>query len=91
MWSRLIYLWPPSFFGLSSKDKALLHKEVFQLIYYGEGFTHSDVYDMPTYLRRFYLKELNTTKGEENKEVENAKNSNLNKSKVSRPNITRKM
>ena len=45
---------------------------------------------MPTYLRFFYLKQLNDAKKVENKNVQDAK-SKVNKSKVDRPNITRKM
>jgi len=48
-------------------------------MYYGEGFTHSDVYEMPVYLRNFYYKELVTTREKENKEIEKANR------KVSKP------
>ena len=27
-------------------------------MYYGKGFTHSDVYNMPIYLRKFYYQKL---------------------------------
>ena len=39
-------------------------------MYYGTGFTHSDVYRMPTYLRRFYMDILVKTKEQESKEQE---------------------
>ena len=39
------------------------------MVYYGQGFTHSDVYNMPVYLRNFYNKKLLSTKKEENKEA----------------------
>ncbi len=60
------------FFGLSPKNKPDIHKQIFQLIYYGEGFTHSDVYSMPIYLRNFYYKELLKTKKEESKKLKEA-------------------
>ena len=41
-------------------------------MYYGEGFTHSDVYNMPLPLRRYYADVLIKTKERENKEVEEA-------------------
>lgn len=41
-------------------------------MYYGKGFTHNDVYTLPTYLRKFYLQTLINTKEEENKEVKKA-------------------
>ena len=48
-------------------------------MYYGKGFIHSDVYDMPVYLRRFYYKELVDSKKKENDEMKKAQQ----KSKVS--------
>ena len=39
-------------------------------MYYGKGFTHFDVYNMPVYLRQFYLNLLIQTKKEEHKEEE---------------------
>lgn len=32
---------------------------MFQLCMYGNGFIWNDVYNMPVYLRTFYLKQLN--------------------------------
>ena len=66
----MIYPWPPTFFGLQPSDKPNLHSNIFQLVYYGEGFTFSDVYDMPIYLRNFYLKKLTDTKKEEKKQID---------------------
>ena len=52
-------------------------------MYYGQGFTHSDVYDMPVYLRNFYYKKLVETRKKENDEIKKANQ----KSKVSKPKI----
>ena len=41
-------------------------------MYYGKGFTHSDVYNMPIYLRNFYYQELIDTKKKESKEAKTA-------------------
>jgi len=57
------------FFGLKPESRAEIHKQIFQLIYFGKGFTHSDIYNMPTYLRRFYYNELNAIKKKENDEI----------------------
>jgi len=38
-------------------------------MYHGQGFTHSDVYEMPVYLRNFYYKELIDTRQKENDEI----------------------
>jgi len=60
------------FFGLSPNDKPKIHEQIFQLMYYGKGFIHSDVYDMPIYLRNFYYKQLSDTRKKENDEVKKA-------------------
>ena len=41
-------------------------------MYFGRGFTHSDVYTMPIYLRNFYYKQLVDTRKKENEEVKKA-------------------
>ena len=41
-------------------------------MYYGNGFTHSDVYNMPTYLRKFYSNKLIDQLKNEQKEAEKA-------------------
>ena len=68
--SWLIYHLPLTFFGLQPSNKPQIHNEIFELVYYGQGFTHDDVYSMPTYLRRFYMKKLIDTKKEEKKQIE---------------------
>jgi hypothetical protein len=57
------------FFGLIPEDKLKLHEQIFQLMYYGEGFNHSDLYEMPVYLRNFYYQKLLDTRKKENEEV----------------------
>ena len=52
-------------------------------MYYGKGFTHSDIYDLPIYLRNFYYQKLVDTRKKENEEIKKA--NQRNKSKVSKP------
>ena len=42
------------------------------MVYYGEGFTHNDIYGMPVYLRKFYSQQLVKIKEEEKKQMEKA-------------------
>jgi|TARA_B100000900_G_scaffold414478_1_gene441222 hypothetical protein len=60
------------FFGLIPEDKPKLHEQIFQLMYYGEGFNHSDLYEMPVYLRNFYYQKLLDTRKKENEDVKKA-------------------
>jgi len=53
-------------FGLAPDYKIVLHDEIFNLCYYSNGgFTQSEVYALPVYLRRFYLKKLVDAKKQE--------------------------
>ena len=54
-------------------------------MYYGAGFTHSDVYNMPVYLRNYYYNKLVETRKKENDEIKKA--NQRNKSMVSNPAI----
>lgn len=79
-----------SSFGLPPEYKVALHEEIFSLCYYSNGgFGHSDVYGLPVYLRKFYLKKLVAAKKEESDQYESAKGGKNNPGKISRPGITR--
>ena len=52
-------------------------------MYFGNGFTHSEVYNMPVYLRRFYYKKLLDVKKKESNEIKKVNQ----KSKISKPAI----
>ena len=50
---------PSDFFGLQPDYKLRVHEEIFQLILHSKGgFSFSEVYNLPIYLRTFYLKRL---------------------------------
>jgi len=50
------------FFGLTPKDKPLIHKAIFQLVFFGgetgAGFSWDVVYNLPIWLRNFYSQEV---------------------------------
>ena len=52
-------------------------------MYYGVGFTHSDVYEMPIYLRNYYYKKLVSAKEKENAEIKKSQQ----KSRARTPNV----
>ena len=55
-----------AFFGLTPKYKQDLHSTIFLLLYKVPGFTHDDLYNMPIWLRIYYLKEYKEWKKAEN-------------------------
>ena len=63
------------FFGLPSNYSVILHKQIFELCYYGNGFTQEGVYRLPVHLRRFYYKQLVDAKEEEAKQAEKSNKS----------------
>jgi hypothetical protein len=66
--------WAQTFFGQTQKYRRILFEEIFTLCYNGQGgFTHSEVYQMPTYLRKFYLRQLQQIKKAEKEKIEKAK------------------
>ena len=77
-----------SFFGLRAEDKPAIHDQIFSLCFHGKGgFNHSEVYNMPTYLRRFYIKKAQEFYDNEKKEYDKA--NKKSSPGISRPGITR--
>ena len=68
------YQWTSTFFGLPARYRKDLHQEIFTLVYYGQGFSFSDLYTMPVYLRRFYSEALLKEKEQEKKARDKANN-----------------
>ena len=60
------------------------------LVYHGGGgFLHSEVYNMPTWMRRFHIQKINEHVKKENDEMAKAQKGKSNPSDVARgPNIT---
>jgi hypothetical protein len=64
----------------------LIHEQIFSLAYHSQGaFTQDIAYNLPVYLRIFYLKKLIDTKEKEAMEKSN-KSSNK---PIARPNISK--
>jgi len=65
---------------------------VHDLVYHGGGgFIHSEVYNMPTWMRRFHINKINEHVKKENEQMEKAQGNatNPNPSNIARgPNVT---
>lgn len=73
------------FFGLTPEYRLGLHQEIFSVCYAGKGgFTFDAVYNMPVYLRRYYIKMLIEAIEEEKKQYSDvADNKQINKPNIS--------
>ena len=71
------------FFGLPINYSTILHKQIFELCYYGNGFNQEGVYRLPIHIRNFYYKQLVDAKEKEKKEQDKA----VKKSNAKGPNV----
>ena len=78
-----------AFFGLTPQYRNILFGQVHDLVYHGGGgFLHSEVYNMPTWLRRFHIQKINEHHKQQKEEYDKV-NPKKQNSKVARgPNIT---
>ena len=61
-----------TFFGLTPAYKVHVHEMILSVMYACNGFSFSDVYNMPVYLRNFYYRELIDIKELEKAELDKA-------------------
>ena len=66
-----------------------MHRQIFDLIYYGNGgFNWSDVYEMPIWLRTFYIKSIEKAlrdKAEAEKKASKKSNASMKKPNFRKP------
>ena len=75
-----------TFFGLASDYRRVLHSQIFDLVYHGNGgFNWSDVYDMPIWLRHYYIKSIENFIKKRNNAQEKANQSQKNSRSRSTP------
>lgn len=54
----------------------------------GGGFIHSEVYNMPIWMRRFHIQKINEFNKQQEEEIKKHKSkSNTNSNEISKPNI----
>ncbi len=85
----------PGFFGLDQNSRKKVFQEIFDLTYHGNGgFPHSEVYNMPVWMRRAYINNINEFNVQKQKEIDQRQMQNKNVSQnpkdVFRPNISPK-
>lgn len=68
-----------TFFGLTPKYRNILFSQIHDLIYHGKGgFIHSEVYNMPIWLRHFHINKINKYHEKQNEEIERQNKQNSN-------------
>ena len=62
-----------TFFGQPPSNRAAIHEELFNIAYYGNGFNHDELYNMPVFLRKFYAQKLLDAKKKESELIKDVK------------------
>jgi hypothetical protein len=63
-----------SFFGLRVEDKPAIHDQIFALCFHGKGgFNFTEVYNMPIYLRRYYIQKASEFYKQEEEQYKKAR------------------
>ena len=76
-----------TFFGLTPSYRNIVFAQIHDLVYHGGGgFIHSEVYNMPIWLRRYHIQQLNQYFKDQEKAMKKAQQSTPKES-VTRPNI----
>jgi hypothetical protein len=76
--SLLAFALEQTFFGFKPEDRVRLHESLFNLIWWGDGRWDWDtVYNMPIFLRDFWIKKVNKIIGEKEEAAEEIKNQQL--------------
>jgi hypothetical protein len=61
----------PAFFGLTQEYKVDVLKTIMTVAHYSKGaFSVMDLYNMPVYMRNFFIREFGKLKDEESKQIE---------------------
>ena len=85
---KSIFLLVLTFFGLTPQYRKLLFDQIHFLVFHGGGgFQHSEVYNMPIWLRRFHIQSISEYNKDQNEKIEKTKKGNNNSQIPMGPNI----
>jgi hypothetical protein len=78
-----------TFFGLTSKYRNVIFQQIHDLVYHGGGgFIHSEVYNMPVWMRKFHIQSINKyLKEKSDQQKQQNQQNSLPSNKVVGPNI----
>ena len=79
-----------TFFGLTLAYRSILFSQIHDLVYHGGGgFIHSEIYNMPIWMRKFHIGKINEFNKKQKVEADKQQGqSNMGDNKLSRPNIS---
>jgi len=76
-----------SFFGLTPQYRKFIFDQIHDLVFHGGGgFKHSEVYNMPVWLRNFHIQKISEWNKKQNEQMEKAQKGN--RQEIQRPKIS---
>ena len=70
-----------TFFGFNPKHQVLLHNQIFDLLWAGEGrWTFQDIYTMPLRIRKLWISRINKIRSDEQAQLEEKQSKQRNSS-----------
>ena len=79
-----------TFFGLTPNYRSILFSQIHDLVYHGGGgFIHSEIYNMPIWMRRFHINKISEFNEKQNEEIRKAQGKEQigDEKKIHGPNI----
>ena len=77
-----------AFFGLTPEYRGIIFREIHDLVYHGGGgFIHSEIYNIPIWMRRYHIEKINEFIRKQEEELKKQKTLNNPNKKVTGPNI----
>lgn len=63
-----------TFFGFKPEDRVSFHENIFNMLWHSNGkLSWDDIYNMPIFLRNYYVKRINKMIEQENERIEKTK------------------
>ena len=78
-----------TFFGLTPEYRSLFYSQIHEIVFHGNGgYSWTDVYNMPIWLRRFTFNKLKEHYDKQNEQAEKQQSAiNRSSKAISKPNI----
>ena len=77
-----------TFFGLTPQYRTILFSQIHDLVYHGGGgFIHSEVYNMPIWMRLFHISRINEHNKKQKEEIEKAQKGSTPTKGIAKPGV----
>jgi len=77
-----------TFFGLTLNYRNQIFTQIHDLVYHGGGgFIHSEIYNMPIWMRRYHIQKINEYNKKQKEEIEKAQKGSTPAKGIAKPGV----